>query len=161
LIIALPDARHFDGDPQPHWEIRLKIGDHYRMLHIFQHAVMITFFCFLCSARLASKITRFCSYFYQYRHNINTNMILLAPPSQEGMGEAFMAPQGAAPAPPLQEGMGEASLAPQGTAPAPPLQGGVGKASLAPQGTAPAPPSQKGIGDASLAPQGGARLPDP
>jgi hypothetical protein len=31
---------------------------------------------------------------------------------QEGMGEAFLAPQGAAPAPPLQEGMGEASLAP-------------------------------------------------
>ncbi len=38
-------------------------------------------------------------------------MIPLAPPSQEGMGEAFLAPQGAAPAPPLQEGMGEASLA--------------------------------------------------
>ncbi len=28
------------------------------------------------------------------------------------MGEAFLAPQGAALAPPLQEGMGEASLAP-------------------------------------------------
>ena len=41
------------------------------------------------------------------------NMIPLAPPSQEGMGEAFLAPQeGAALAPPLQEGMGEASLAP-------------------------------------------------
>jgi len=39
-------------------------------------------------------------------------MIPLAPPLQEGMGEAFLAPQGAAPAPPLQEGMGEASLAP-------------------------------------------------
>ena len=40
-------------------------------------------------------------------------MIPLAPPSQEGMGEAFLAPQeGAALAPPLQEGMGEASLAP-------------------------------------------------
>jgi len=36
-------------------------------------------------------------------------MIPLAPPSQEGMGEAFLAPQGAALAPPLQEGMGEAS----------------------------------------------------
>ena len=45
-------------------------------------------------------------------------MIPLAPPSQEGMGEAFLAPQGAAPAPPLQEGMGEASLAPQGAPPA-------------------------------------------
>ncbi len=39
-------------------------------------------------------------------------MIPLAPPLQEGMGEAFLAPQGAAPAPPLQEGMGEASLVP-------------------------------------------------
>ena len=44
-------------------------------------------------------------------------MIPLAPPSQEGMGEASLAPQGAAPAPPLQEGMGEASLAPQGAPP--------------------------------------------
>ena len=43
-------------------------------------------------------------------------MIPLAPPSQEGMGEAFLAPQGAPPAPPLHEGMGEASLAPQGAA---------------------------------------------
>jgi len=43
---------------------------------------------------------------------IDKNMIPLAPPSQEGMGETFLAPQGAAPAPPLQEGMGEASLAP-------------------------------------------------
>ena len=34
-------------------------------------------------------------------------MILLAPPLQEGMGEASLVPQGAAPAPPLQEGMGE------------------------------------------------------
>ena len=49
-------------------------------------------------------------------------MISLAPPSQEGMGEASLAPKGAAPAPPLQVGMGEASLAPQGAAPAPPLQ---------------------------------------
>jgi len=47
---------------------------------------------------------------------INKNMIPLAPPSQEGMGEAFLAPQGAPPAPPLHEGMGEASLAPQGAA---------------------------------------------
>ena len=39
-------------------------------------------------------------------------MIPLAPPSQEVMGEAFLAPQGAALAFPLQEGMGEASLAP-------------------------------------------------
>ena len=39
-------------------------------------------------------------------------MIPLAPPSQEGMWETFLAPQGAAPAPPLQEVMGEASLAP-------------------------------------------------
>jgi hypothetical protein len=85
-------------------------------LNLFQHAVMIAFFCFFCSARLASKITCFCSYFYQYRHDINKNMIPLAPPSQEGMGEAFLAPQGAPPAPPLHEGMGEASLAPQGAA---------------------------------------------
>ena len=152
LIIALLDARHFDGDPQPCWEIRLKIGDRHRMLNLFQHAVTIIFFCFFCSARLASKITRFCSYFYQYRHDINKNMIPLAPPSQEGMGEAFLAPQGAAPAPPLQEGMWEATLAPQGAAPAPPLQGGVGKASLAPQGTAPAPPLQEGMEDASSFP---------
>ncbi len=126
LIIALPDARHFDGDPQPRSEIRLKIGDRHRMLNLFQHAVMIAFFCFFCRACLASKITRFCSYIYQYRHDINKDMIPLAPPAQEGMGEAFLAPQGAAPAPPLQEGMGEASLAPQGAAPAPPLKGGVG-----------------------------------
>ena len=59
-------------------------------------------------------------------------MIPLAPPSQERMGEAFLAPQGAAPAPPLQEGMGEAFLVPQGAAPAPPLQEGMGEASLAP-----------------------------
>jgi hypothetical protein len=85
---------------------------------------------------------------------INKNMIPLAPPSQEGMGEAFLAPQSAARAPPLQEGMGEASLAPQGAALAPPLQEGMGEASLAPQGTAPAPSSQKGMADASLAPQG-------
>ena len=44
-------------------------------------------------------------------------MIPLAPPSQEGMGEASLAPQGAVPAPPLQEGMGEASMAPQGATP--------------------------------------------
>ena len=85
-------------------------------LNLFQHAVMIAFFCFFCSARLASKITCFCSYFYQYRHDINKNMIPLAPPSQEGMGEAFLAPQGAPPVPPSYEGMGEASLAPQGAA---------------------------------------------
>jgi hypothetical protein len=118
LIIALPDARHFDGDPQPRWEIRFKIGNRHRMLNLFQlqHAVTIAFFCFFCSARLASKITRFCSYFNQYRHDINNNMIPLAPPSQEGMGEAFLALQGAPPAPSSHEGMGEASLAPQGAA---------------------------------------------
>jgi len=44
-------------------------------------------------------------------------MISLAPLLQERMGEAFLAPQGTAPAPPSHEGMGEASLAPQGTAP--------------------------------------------
>jgi len=76
-------------------------------------------FCLFCSARLASNITRFCSYFYQYRHDINKNMIPLAPLSQEGMGEAFLAPQGAAPAPPSQKGMADASLAPQGAPPAP------------------------------------------
>ena len=47
-------------------------------------------------------------------------MIPLAPPLQEGMGEAFLVPQCAVPAPLLQEGMGGASLAPQGAAPAPP-----------------------------------------
>jgi hypothetical protein len=112
------------------------------MLNLFQHAVTIVFFCFFCSARLASKITRFCSYFYQCRHDINKNMILLAPPSQEGMGEASLAPQGAAPAPPLQGGVGKASLVPQGTPPAPPLHEGMGEAYLAPQGTPPAPPLQ-------------------
>jgi len=61
LVIALPDTHHFDGDPQPRWEIRLKIGDRHRMLNLFQHAVTIAFFIF-CSARLASKITRFCSF---------------------------------------------------------------------------------------------------
>jgi len=43
-------------------------------------------------------------------------MIPLAPPSQEGIGEAFLVPQGAPPAPPSHEGMGEASLVPQGAA---------------------------------------------
>ena len=100
LIIALPDARHFDGDTQPRWEIRLKIGDRHLMFNLFQHAVTIAFYLFFCSARLAS----FCLYFYQFCHNINTNMIPLAPPSQEGIGEACLAPQGAAPAPPLQGG---------------------------------------------------------
>jgi hypothetical protein len=46
LIIALPDACHFDGDPQTRWEIRLKIGDRHRMLNLFQHAATIAFFCF-------------------------------------------------------------------------------------------------------------------
>jgi hypothetical protein len=100
LIIALPDARHFDVDTQLRWEIRLKSGNRHLMLNLLQHAVTIAFFLFFCSARLAS----FCLYFYQYRHDINTNMILLAPPSQEGMGEACLACQGAAPAPPLQGG---------------------------------------------------------
>ena len=59
LIIALPDARHFDGDPQLRWEIRLKIGDRHRMLNLFQHAVTIAFFCLFCSSCLASKITCF------------------------------------------------------------------------------------------------------
>jgi hypothetical protein len=54
-------------------------------------------FCFFCSAHLASKITGFCSYLYQYRHDINKNMIPLAPPLQEGMGEASLVPQGAPP----------------------------------------------------------------
>jgi len=44
LIIALPDAHHFDGDPQPRWEIRLKIGDRHRMLNLFQHVLTIAFF---------------------------------------------------------------------------------------------------------------------
>jgi len=47
LIITLPDACHFDGDPQPGWEIRLKIGNRHRMLNLFQHAVTIAFFVFL------------------------------------------------------------------------------------------------------------------
>jgi hypothetical protein len=96
LIIALPDACHFDGNPQTRWEIRLKIGDRHHMLNLFQHAVTIAFLFFFCSARLASKILRFCSYFYKNHHDINKNMIPLAPPSQEGMGEAFLVPQGAA-----------------------------------------------------------------
>jgi len=45
-------------------------------------------------------------------------MIPLAPPLQEGMGEASLAPQGAPPAPPSQQGMADASLAPQGAPPA-------------------------------------------
>ena len=113
MIIALPDARHFDGDTQPRWEIRLKIGDRHLMFNLFQHAVTIAFYLFFCSARLAS----FCLYFYQFCHNINTNMIPLAPPSQEGIGEACLAPQGAAPAPPLQGGVTKAFLAPQGAPP--------------------------------------------
>jgi hypothetical protein len=55
LIITLPDARHFDGDPQPRWEIRLKIGDHHRMLNLFQHAVMIAFFVFFAALALLRK----------------------------------------------------------------------------------------------------------
>jgi hypothetical protein len=47
LIIALTDARHFDGDTQPRWEIRLKIGNRHLMLNLFQHAVTIAFFFFL------------------------------------------------------------------------------------------------------------------
>jgi hypothetical protein len=77
------------------------------MLNLFQHAVTIFLFLFFLQRFLASKITRFCSYFYQYRHDINKNMIPLAPPLQEGMGEASLAPQGAAPAPPLQGWGGE------------------------------------------------------
>jgi hypothetical protein len=86
-------------------------------------------------------------------------MTALAPPSQEGMGDASLAPQGAPPAPPSQGGMRDASLAPQGAAQAPSLQGGMRDASLAPQGAAPAPLSQGGKGDASLAPQGTAPAP--
>ena len=137
MRIAPPHRRDFTIDLQRRRSINHKIGNRHRMLNLFQHAVMIAFFCFFCRACLASKITRFCSYIYQYRQDINTNnMIPLTPPSQEGMGEAFLAPQGAAPAPPLQEGMGEASLAPQGAAPAPPSQKGMGDASLAPQARA-------------------------
>jgi hypothetical protein len=55
LIIALPDARHFDGDPQPRSEIRLKIGDRHRMLNLFQHAVMIAFFVFFAGLALLRK----------------------------------------------------------------------------------------------------------
>jgi hypothetical protein len=82
------------------------------MLILFQHAVTIAFFCFFCSARLASKITFLLVILSTSSQYIDKNMIPLALPLQEGMGEAFLAPQGAAPAPPLQEGMGEASLAP-------------------------------------------------
>jgi len=83
------------------------------MLNLFQHAVTIVFFLFILqrSPRFENNtfLLAFLSTLSQY---INKNMILLAPPLQEGMGEAFLAPQGAAPAPPLQEGIGEASLAP-------------------------------------------------
>ncbi len=99
------------------------------MLNYFQHALTIAFFCFFCSACLASKKTRFASYFYKYivaiRQYINKNMTALAPPLQEGMGDASLAPQGTPPAPPSQGGMRDASLVPQGAAPAPPLQGGM------------------------------------
>jgi hypothetical protein len=83
------------------------------MLNLFQHVVTIAFFCLFCSTRLASKkIIRCACIFINIVTIIDKNMIPLAPPSQEGMGEAFLAPQGAALAPPLQEGMWEASLAP-------------------------------------------------
>ena len=64
---------------------------------------------------------------------------------KEGMGGASLAPrgaapappQGAAPAPPLQEGMRDAFLAPQCAALVTLLQEGMGEASLAPQVTPP------------------------
>jgi hypothetical protein len=55
LIIALPEAHHFDGDPQPRWESRLKIGNHHRMLNLFQHALTIAFFCFFAALALLQK----------------------------------------------------------------------------------------------------------
>ena len=73
-------------------------------------------------------------------------MIPLALPSQEGMGDASLAPQGAAPAPPLQERMGDASSLPSSLSPfntlAPPSQGGMGDALLLSLGNLLAPPSQ-------------------
>jgi len=55
LIIALPNARHFDGDPQQRWEIRLKIGYRHRMLNLFQHAVTIALFAFFAALALLRK----------------------------------------------------------------------------------------------------------
>ncbi len=55
LIITLPNACHFDGNPQPRWEIRLKIGNRHRMLNLFQHAVTIAFFVFFAALALLRK----------------------------------------------------------------------------------------------------------
>jgi hypothetical protein len=51
LIIALPDARHFDGNPQPRWEIRLKMG----IVTACQHKVTDAFFCFFAALALLRK----------------------------------------------------------------------------------------------------------
>jgi hypothetical protein len=53
LIIALPDARHFDGNPQPRWEIRLKMG----IVTACQHKVTDAFFCFFAVLALLQKNT--------------------------------------------------------------------------------------------------------
>jgi hypothetical protein len=95
LIIALPDARHFDGDPQPRWEIRLKIGNRLHMLNLFQHAVTIAFFCFFLQRSPCFENNMFLLVFLSISSPYQKNMIPLAPPSHEGMGEASLAPQGA------------------------------------------------------------------
>jgi hypothetical protein len=81
LIIALPDARHFDGDPQPRWEIRLKIGDRHRMLNLFQHAVTIVIKNWRSSPHVESISTcgdnRLFFFFLQRSPRFKNNTILL------------------------------------------------------------------------------------
>jgi hypothetical protein len=46
MRIAPPHHRDFPIDLQPRWSINRKIGNPYRMLNLFQHAVTIAFLLF-------------------------------------------------------------------------------------------------------------------
>jgi hypothetical protein len=53
IIIALPNACHFDGDIQPRWLTQSKNGNHQTMLNHFQHGLTVAIFCSCGSACLA------------------------------------------------------------------------------------------------------------
>jgi hypothetical protein len=123
-IIALPNARHFDGNLQLRWLTQSKNGDCHATLKQFQRGVMIAIFCFCCRGRLVLKKTCICIVFLYF--SLLEHPLLDALPSSRTVspplirkGWQIMASQGNSQAPPLQGGMGDASLAPQGTVPAP------------------------------------------
>ncbi len=106
-IIAIANARNFDGNPQPPWVIGSKIGDGHGTLNQFQRALTIAIFCFCRSAHLASKKMHLHRIFVFSSHqqliNALPSLHALSPPLRS-KGWQILASQGAAPAPPLQGG---------------------------------------------------------